>query len=318
MTNNQIKYMIEVARTGSVNKAARNLFISQSALSNSISSVEQEFGRRIFNRTPRGVTLTSFGKLFIAYITPIDQQLDQLYAMKNTGNNASGASITIISNGFYYLSEMVAELAKRYDSTGFRISLYEDYAGNMVEAIAGKSADIGVVRLWSCYREHSLDRYSTMKLQYQPICECSVGVNVSQSNPLYHFNGVYIVPEQLIDYPQIVHESLDCGPYSDIFSKLGLPISRRRYVVNSRATLYELLDITDGYVLDSKKIYPDGSYNITNHNWRFLPLKDCPVRAEIGLLLRENTVLTAEVKYLTTMVKNYLLYGIPALQENRI
>ena len=32
MTNNQIKYMIEVAETGSVNQAARNLYISQSAL----------------------------------------------------------------------------------------------------------------------------------------------------------------------------------------------------------------------------------------------------------------------------------------------
>ena len=61
MTNNQIQYMIEVARTGSVNQAARNLFISQSALSNAIRSVEQEFGRKIFHRSSRGVTLTIVG-----------------------------------------------------------------------------------------------------------------------------------------------------------------------------------------------------------------------------------------------------------------
>ena len=58
MTNNQIKYMIEVAETGSVNQAARNLYISQSALSNAIMSVEQEFGRKIFNRSSRGMMLT--------------------------------------------------------------------------------------------------------------------------------------------------------------------------------------------------------------------------------------------------------------------
>ena len=61
MTNNQIKYMIEIAKTGSINQAAKNLFISQSALSNAISSVENEFNRRIFYRTSKGVSLTSFG-----------------------------------------------------------------------------------------------------------------------------------------------------------------------------------------------------------------------------------------------------------------
>ena len=83
MTNNQIRYIIETAQAGSINMAARNLFISQSALSNAIMSVEGEFNNKIFNRTSKGVTLTSFGKLFIAYITPINRQLMQLYAMRN-------------------------------------------------------------------------------------------------------------------------------------------------------------------------------------------------------------------------------------------
>ena len=98
MTNNQIKYMIEVAQTGSVNQAARNLFISQSALSNAIMSVEQEFGRKIFNRSSHGMTLTAFGKLFIAYITPIHQQLTQLYAMRSSSAGGNTPSLSIISN----------------------------------------------------------------------------------------------------------------------------------------------------------------------------------------------------------------------------
>lgn len=50
MTNNQIHYMVEIAKAGSVNQAARNLFISQSSLSGAIQSVEAEFGRKIFAR----------------------------------------------------------------------------------------------------------------------------------------------------------------------------------------------------------------------------------------------------------------------------
>ena len=71
MTNNQIHYMVEIAKAGSVNQAARNLFISQSSLSGAIQSVEAEFGRKIFARSVKGMALTPFGRQFIAYIIGI-------------------------------------------------------------------------------------------------------------------------------------------------------------------------------------------------------------------------------------------------------
>ena len=144
MTNNQIKYMIEVAQTGSVNQAARNLFISQSALSNAIMSVEQEFGRKIFNRSSHGMTLTAFGKLFIAYITPIHQQLTQLYAMRSSSAGGNTPSLSIISNGFYYISDIVAAMGQSHQASGLRISLQEDYGGNVSDVIANGMADLGV------------------------------------------------------------------------------------------------------------------------------------------------------------------------------
>ena len=84
-------------------------------------SVEQEFGRKIFNRSSRGMTLTPFGKLFIAYITPIHQQLTQLYAMRNpAAAGSSTPTLNIISNGFYYISDIVAAIGRRNASQGLR------------------------------------------------------------------------------------------------------------------------------------------------------------------------------------------------------
>ena len=166
MTNNQIQYMIEVARTGSVNQAARNLFISQSALSNAIRSVEQEFGRKIFHRSSRGVTLTPLGKLFIAYITPISHQLEQLYAMRNTDVNSQIPSLSIISNGFYYITDLLAALGERYSSNGLRVFLQEEYSGNFLEPICNRAVDLGIVRIWSCYRSYNLEEFSNKKLVY--------------------------------------------------------------------------------------------------------------------------------------------------------
>ena len=312
MTNNQIQYMIEVARTGSVNQAARNLFISQSALSNAIRSVEQEFGRKIFHRSSRGVTLTPFGKLFIAYITPISHQLEQLYAMRNTDVNSQIPSLSIISNGFYYITDLLAALGERYSSNGLRVFLQEEYSGNFLEPICNRAVDLGIVRIWSCYRSYNLEEFSNKKLVYHPICELQIGVDLGEKNPLYNHPEPSIAPEMLAGYPQILHESLDHGPYSDIMGRLNLPVSSVRYVVASRATIYELLDKTGGYVLNSRKISLDGQprLELRHHQWRFFPLKDCSVRSEIGYLTRENTVLTPEASTFIQMLKDYLLRDI--------
>ena len=58
MTLLQMSYILEVDRCGSINRAAQNLFVSQSALSSAIAEVERELGITIFHRSNRGIALT--------------------------------------------------------------------------------------------------------------------------------------------------------------------------------------------------------------------------------------------------------------------
>ena len=62
MTIQNLRYIIEIASTRSFSQAARNLFISQSALSSSVKDTEQELGIEIFQRSNRGVSLTPDGE----------------------------------------------------------------------------------------------------------------------------------------------------------------------------------------------------------------------------------------------------------------
>ncbi len=61
MTIQQLQYVLEISRTGSVSKAAKNLYLSQPNLSNAIKNLEHELGFAIFERTPMGMQLTSSG-----------------------------------------------------------------------------------------------------------------------------------------------------------------------------------------------------------------------------------------------------------------
>ena len=58
----------QVAQSESFSKAARGLYLTQPAVSQSILQLEEELDMRLFNRTPKGVTLTQEGKLLFDYV----------------------------------------------------------------------------------------------------------------------------------------------------------------------------------------------------------------------------------------------------------
>lgn len=74
MTFLQLNYVSEIYNCGSINKAAQNLFVSQSSLSSSIRELEEELGIKIFIRSNRGIVLTEDGQEFLTQIRPIIEQ----------------------------------------------------------------------------------------------------------------------------------------------------------------------------------------------------------------------------------------------------
>ena len=71
MTLTQMNYIITISETGSLNKAAEALYISQPSLTNAVKELEKELGIIIFNRSGRGVTLTNDGTEFLMYARQI-------------------------------------------------------------------------------------------------------------------------------------------------------------------------------------------------------------------------------------------------------
>ena len=114
MTLTQFRYVLEVSKTGSVNRAASNLFVSQSVLSNAIKTLETELNQKIFYRTTKGMLPTPFGKTFIAYITPIQMHIEQLNTMLNQGAPAPKMTLSIATTGFQQMSVFLGHLIKKY------------------------------------------------------------------------------------------------------------------------------------------------------------------------------------------------------------
>ena len=102
----------EVARMGNISAAAQNLFISQSAVSQSIKQLEEQLQVRLFSRSTKGVYLTSEGKLLQEYISHalgLIQSGEEKLAQSRqllTGELIIGASDTVTKT--YLLSRLEA------------------------------------------------------------------------------------------------------------------------------------------------------------------------------------------------------------------
>lgn len=69
MNFKQLEQFMKVAKVGSITKAAEDLYISQPALSRTISSLEEELGFQLFTRTAQGISLTKAGGAFLVGVT---------------------------------------------------------------------------------------------------------------------------------------------------------------------------------------------------------------------------------------------------------
>lgn len=99
-TLKQLEYFCELARTGNMTKLAESHYVSQTALSNAISRLENDLGVPLFNRIGRNIVLNEYGLMYYQYIEPAmgsfslaQQAIDNL---KKT--NSQSVSIAIASS----------------------------------------------------------------------------------------------------------------------------------------------------------------------------------------------------------------------------
>jgi DNA-binding transcriptional LysR family regulator len=91
----QLRYLVAVARHGSVTGAARTLNISQPSISVAIDAIEKDFGQKLFVRQRgSGVSLTSFGRVAVAKAKQVLAATDELMSL-GSGNSAVGGELVL-------------------------------------------------------------------------------------------------------------------------------------------------------------------------------------------------------------------------------
>ena len=155
-----------VAQEGSVSAAAQQLYISQSAVSQSLQQLEQQLQVRLFSRSTRGVTLTEEGRVLLEYVEHAlrllesgEEKISQFLALQ-TGELTIGASDTVTKT--YLLSRLEA-FHRAYPDIRIRIlngtsSTVLEYlrSGKVDIAFSSDTQDDAVYRVRHCFDTHTI------------------------------------------------------------------------------------------------------------------------------------------------------------------
>lgn len=141
-----IKYFVATANLGQVSRAARELSISQSAITSAIKELEVEVGARLFQRTAQGMELTEAGRHFLDSSHRILASVEEaLHAAQSTraevgGTLTIGASYTVLG---YFLPQHLERLERRYPH--LRIHIHELTREAIEDSLLTGRLDMAVV-----------------------------------------------------------------------------------------------------------------------------------------------------------------------------
>jgi LysR family nitrogen assimilation transcriptional regulator len=141
-----LRDFMRVAETGSVSAAARQLHITQPALSRRIKLLEEELGEALFERTGRGVRVTEAGALLEAQARPLLRQLDRLAERIVSRRTAIAGTVRCAvppSFGPHFPADLVQNCQRLYPDVNLQVQVA--LSGGVHDGLADGSLDLGVL-----------------------------------------------------------------------------------------------------------------------------------------------------------------------------
>lgn len=302
MTLQQINYLITIAESRSMNKAAEKLFIAQPTLTGVVRDVENELGIQIFHRTHKGVTATVEGEQFLSKIKRIYQQYEEV--MEEYGEEMKFRRRFAVSMQHYsFAVKAFIEMAKHYDSNKFDLALRETATVNVIKDVSSLKSEIGIIYTCEANQRVINRLLRENELEFHSLIVCPASVYLARSHPLA--NEKELTFEQLDPYPCLSFEQEN---ESEIYFAEEILIEhayQKTVKATDRATMMNLMVGLNGYTLCSS-IY---SEKLSGDQFIVIPFKNADSAhstMNIGYITKKNNALSSMGKQFIDEVKREL------------
>ncbi|WP_324823021.1 LysR family transcriptional regulator [Sinanaerobacter sp. ZZT-01] len=296
MTLQQMKYAIEIADKGSINLAAKSLFISQPSLSGTIKELEDEIGIEIFMRTNRGITITPEGSEFLGYARQVVEQyklMEEQYIEKKVRKKYFSVS----TQHYSFAVKAFVEMVKQFDMDEYEFAVHETKTYDVIDDVKNFKSDLGILYL-DAFNEKVLRKlFHENSLEFVELFSCSTYVYIWKGHPLAGREVIRI--EQLQEYPCLSFEQGNNNSFYFAEEVLSTYEYKRIIKANDRATMLNLMVGLNGYTLCSGIICEE----LNGSNYQAVKLDSDEVM-HIGYIKHKRLPLSVEAKkYLEELVK---------------
>lgn len=263
-----LQYFLAIAREESISAAAETLHITQPTLSRQIKELEDEFGKQLFVRGNRKITLTEEGMLLRKRAEEISSLVEKTQLEMNVLDNGLSGDIYIgggETQGMRFITKAIQRMQSQYPMVRFHL-----YSGN-AEDVSDR-LDKGLLDFGVLIEPANMTKYDFIKLPTKDVW----GVLMRKDSPLV--KNAYITPDDLIGQPIIYSDqrmvnNIISGWMNKDYDKLSLIAS---YNLIYNASL--MVEDGAGYALSL-----EGLINTTGDSpLCFRPLKP---KLEVGLAL---------------------------------
>lgn len=236
-----MKYAVEVAKAGSINKAAESLYVGQPNLSRAIKELEASLGITIFERSTRGMFLTPDGEVFIRYAKIVLGQVDAIEDMFCNGSirkkrfSISVPRTSYIADAFANFSTLIEGKEK------IEIFYKETNAMRAIKNILQEDYKLGIIRYAENYDKYYKSMMDEKNLEYELITEFRYMLLINKNSPLAQAENISY--NDLRNYIEIAHADpyVPSLPLSEVIKEELPDNSQRRIFVFERASQFELL-----------------------------------------------------------------------------
>ena len=230
-----MRYADAVASYGSVSEAARRVFVSQPALTESIRALEEELRIAIFTRSNRGISVTREGEEFLASARQI---LDDAARIKEkyTGESVRRPQFAVSCQHYAFAVEAFMEVVKASGADAYDFTLRETVTSEIIDDVARHRSEIGILYL-SQRNERAITKIlKKEELVFEELYSAKPHVFLGKRHPLAKRRGA-VKPQELDEYPYLTYEQgLENALY---FAEEVMPaIDRKKSIrVRDRATM---------------------------------------------------------------------------------
>ena len=244
----QLEYLEKIVEAGSINEAAKRLFLTQPSLSNAVKELENEMGIQIFQRSSGGISLTAEGREFMTYSKQI---LDQVNLMNERYKNGQQRkqSFSVSAQHYAFVVHAFVELIKSVNANEYQFTLRETETQNIFNDLAQFKSELGILYTNGFNQKIMQRLFKENNLVFTPLFVAKPHIFVSRYNPLTSKSSVDL--SDLEDFPYLSYEQGEVNSFyfsEEILSTLS---HKKTIKVSDRATIFNLMVGLNGYTISS-------------------------------------------------------------------